>query len=165
MANPESTGKRTPWLVIVLLILLCSAGSAAGAYFLLGSGKLDNLLGSSAEAGTAAAPVKSPTPLFVPISPFTVNLQGSPGEQRLLYIGLALKVGNAATEALLKEHMPEVRSRLLMLMASQKAEELVTPAGKEALTAQILGLFNAPLTTPQAPLAIDGVLFSDFIVQ
>lgn len=163
MANPESAGKRTPWLVIVLVILLCLAGIAAGAYFLLSSGKLDHLLASSAEA--PAAPVKAPTPLFVPISPFTVNLQSKPGEQRLLYIGLSLKVGDSATEGLLKEHMPEVRSRLLMLMASQQAEELVTPAGKDTLTAQILALFNTPLTSPQPPLAIDGVLFSDFIVQ
>ena len=110
-------------------------------------------------------PVKAPTPLFVPISPFTVNLQSATDEQHLLYIGLSLKVGDAATEALLKEHMPEVRSRLLLLMASQKAAELVTPAGKDTLTAQILALFNKPLTSPQPPLAIDGVLFSDFIVQ
>ena len=163
MANPESTGKSTPWLVIVLLILLCSGGSAAGIYFLMGSGKLSGLTGGAEAA--PSEPVKSPTPLFVPISPFTVNLQGEPGEQRLLYIGLSLKVGDQATETLLKEHMPEVRSRLLMLMASQKASELITPAGKDALTAQILGLFGTPLTSPQPPLAIDGVLFSDFIVQ
>lgn len=164
MANPESTGKSTPWLVIVLLILLCSAGGAAAAYFLLDSGKLASLIPSKSEPAEAA-PVKAPTPRFVPISPFTVNLQGDPVGQRLLYIGLSLKVGDAATEALLKEHMPEVRSRLLMLMASQKASELITPAGKDALTAQILALFNTPLTSPQPPLAIDGVLFSDFIVQ
>ncbi len=162
MANPESTGKRTPWLVIILLMLLFSAGSAAGVYFLLSSGKLGGL---TASAPAAAEPVKAPVPLFVTITPFTVNLQGGPGEQRLLYIGLALKVGNPASEALLKEHMPEVRSRLLMLMASQKADELVTPAGKDALTAQILKLFDTPLATPQPPLTIDGVLFSDFIVQ
>ena len=76
-----------------------------------------------------------------------------------------LKVADAASEALLKEHMPEVRSRLLMLMASQKADTLITPAGKEALTAQILKLFDVPLATPQPPLNIQGVLFSDFIVQ
>ncbi|MCQ4347289.1 flagellar basal body-associated protein FliL [Pseudomonas stutzeri] len=163
MANPESAGKSTPWLVIVLLLLLCSAGSAAAVYFLFGGAKLGALGGEASAA--AAAPAKAPTPRFVPISPFTVNLQGEPAGQRLLYIGLSLRVGDAATEALLKEHMPEVRSRLLMLMASQKASELITPAGKEALTAQILALFNAPLTSPQPPLAIDGVLFSDFIVQ
>ena len=162
MAASESSGKRTPWLIIVLLILLCSVGSAAAVYFLAGSGKL--ALGGSA-APAAAEPVKAATPIFVAITPFTVNLQSGPGEQRLLYIGLALKVADAASEALLKEHMPEVRSRLLMLMASQKADTLITPAGKEALTAQILKLFDLPLATPQPPLNIQGVLFSDFIVQ
>lgn len=83
MANPESTGKRTPWLVIILLMLLFSAGSAAGVYFLLSSGKLGGL---TASAPAAAEPVKAPVPLFVTITPFTVNLQGGPGEQRLLYI-------------------------------------------------------------------------------
>ena len=52
-----------------------------------------------------------------------------------------------------------------MLASSQKADVLVTPDGKQALTAQILKLFDVPLTNPQPPLQIDGVLFSDFIVQ
>lgn len=163
MAKPESTSKSTPWLVIALLMLLCSAGSAAAVYLLVGSGKLASF--GESEQSTEAAPAKAPTPRFVSIAPFTVNLQGDPAGQRLLYIGLSLKVGDEATEALLKEHMPEVRSRLLMLMASQKASEMTTPTGKDALTAQILALFNMPLTSPQPPLAIEGVLFSDFIVQ
>ncbi len=160
MANSDSTAKRSPWLLIALLLLICSVGSAAAVYFLAGD-KLAALGGGEAKA----APVRAPTPLFVPIAPFTVNLQANPGQQRLLYIGLSLRVGDTVTEALLKEHMPELRSRLLMLMASQRADELITPAGKEALTAQILALFDTPLTTPQPALAIDGVLFSDFIVQ
>lgn len=162
MANSESTGKRTPWLVIVLLILLCSAGSAGAVYYFLNGDKLGSLLTTHKSDEPVVKDVK---PIFVPIAPFTVNLQGTGNEQRLLYIGLALKVGDAASETLLKEHMPEIRSRLLMLMASQTAAQLATPTGKDVLSAQILRLFEVPLATPQPQLAIQGVFFSDFIVQ
>jgi flagellar FliL protein len=163
MAESTPAGKRTPWLLIVLLILLLCGGTAAGVYYLVSSGKTS--FGNSSAAAGEEKPAPVPAPIFVTIAPFTVNLQGNPGEQRLLYIGLSLKVGDAATAALLKEHMPEVKSRLLMLASSQKADTLVTPDGKQALTAQLLKLFDVPLANPQPPLKIDGVLFSDFIVQ
>lgn len=163
MADSSPNGKRTPWLLIIILLLVFSGGSAAAVYFLVGGGKVS--LGNSSAAATEAEPAPAAAPIFVTIAPFTVNLQGNPEEQRLLYLGVSLKVSDAASEALIKEHMPEVKSRLLMLASSQKADALITPDGKQALSAQILKLFDLPLASPQPPLKIDGVLFTDFIVQ
>lgn len=159
MAN-SSTSSGKKWLLIVLLMVLVSSATAAGVYLLLDRG-------SQAEAAETAEPepVVAPEPIFVKIDPFTVNISGDEYGNRLLYVGLTLRVGNEETRELLTSHMPQVRSRMLMLFADQSAQELTSPDGKSRLAAQVMGLFDVPLADPQPELAISDVLFTDFIVQ
>ncbi len=154
-ASPKSRSL----LLIGLLIVLLAVASSVAVYFFL-----DARDGSEATEVVDDEPVEAPVPIFVTINPFTVNLQSDYGD-RLLYVGLSLRVGDEATSTFLTQHMPEVRSRLLMLLSGKSAEELIKPEGKVQLKQQILDLFNEPITTPQPTLSIDDVLFSDFIVQ
>lgn len=150
---------RRSLFLIGLLIVLLSIVSSVAVYFYLDSREADG-----ETATTDEPPAKPPAPIFVTISPFTVNLQSDYGD-RLLYIGLSLRVEDQTTSDFLSQHMPEVRSRLLMLLSGKSAEELIKPAGKVELKQEILDLFDEPITTPQPTLSIDDVLFSDFIVQ
>ncbi|WP_168013427.1 flagellar basal body-associated protein FliL [Halomonas salinarum] len=156
MAN-SSTSSGKKWLLIVLLMVLVSSATAAGVYLLLDRS-------SQAEAAEPE-PVAAPEPIFVKIDPFTVNISGDEYGNRLLYVGLTLRVDNEQTRKLLTSHMPQVRSRMLMLFADQSAQELTSPDGKSRLAAQVMGLFDVPLADPQPELAISDVLFTDFIVQ
>lgn len=61
--------------------------------------------------------------------------------------------------------MPQVRSRLLMLLSGKQASELTSPEGKEELAQAIISQLNVPLTDNQPPLDLREVLFTDFIVQ
>ncbi|MDF3917575.1 flagellar basal body-associated protein FliL [Salinicola salarius] len=151
--------KSRSLLLIGLLIVLLAVTSSVAVYFFL-----DARDGSEATKVVNDEPVEAPVPIFVTINPFTVNLQSDYGD-RLLYVGLSLRVGDEATSTFLTQNMPEVRSRLLMLLSGKSAEELIKPEGKVQLKQQILDLFNEPITTPQPTLSIDDVLFSDFIVQ
>ncbi|MHB0775311.1 flagellar basal body-associated protein FliL [Halomonas sp. WWR20] len=151
--------RRKPWWLIGLLIVLLSVGSSLGVYFFMSSQSM-----ADSEVQEPEAPVQPPVPVFVTVNPFTVNLQ-SDYDHRLLYVGLSLRVGDESTREFLMEHMPEVRSRLLLLLSNQQAEELVTAEGKQQLTRQILAIFDTPMSEPQPPLAVNDVLFSDFIVQ
>ncbi|MCK0715683.1 flagellar basal body-associated protein FliL [Chromohalobacter sarecensis] len=157
MAKPNKRGKSL-WL-IGLLIILFSVGSSIGVYLLMDSQQEASANEEQSE------PEEAPTPIFVTIEPFTVNLQDDEYSERLLYVGLSLKVGDDKTKEVLKQYMPEVRSRLLMLLSSQEAGALVKPEGKQRLADQILTLFDEPLAEPQPPLDVTGVLFSEFIVQ
>ncbi len=162
MANNQTAGKtRKPWWLLGILIIVLSMAGSVGVYFLLDAKSSAN----AEEEPASSEPVEAPVPLFVEISPFTVNLQSEQYEQRLLYIGLSLKVADEKTQSLLVEHMPQVRSRLLLLLSSQNAEDLVSPQGKVALSQEILALFDEPLTDPQPTLAVQDVLYTDFIVQ
>lgn len=161
MAKTKTEGKKgKPWWLLGLLIILISVASSAGVYFLL-----DSRSAAGDEATAAAPPAEARPPVFVPVQPFTVNIQSDDYSQRLLYIGLSLKVGDAKSSELIKTYMPQVRSRLLMLLSSQNADELTTPQGKERLSREILALFDQPFSDPQPALAVDDVLYTDFIVQ
>lgn len=178
-SQPEEPKKKKGWLlpvIIILVVLIAVGGTAAGMYFFMIKGKTDggasggeehHAAAPAAESagghGGAAAPVAAP--MFVNVSPFTVNVQSERRQPRLLYVGLSLQVGDKQTMDFLTQNMPQLRSRLLILMASQQAETLMTPAGKDALNAQIIGLFQTPLAVPQPPLSVVNILYTDFIVQ
>ncbi|GHA84303.1 flagellar basal body-associated protein FliL [Modicisalibacter luteus] len=159
--NPNAGTSRKPWWLLGIILIVLSMASSAGVYF---------LLDSKSEASTegveeTAEPIKPEPPIFVTVSPFTVNLQSDQYEQRLLYIGLSFKVADETTREMLEQNMPQLRSRLLMLFSSQHAESLTTPEGKRALSQQILALFDEPFSDPQPKLAVNDVLYTDFIVQ
>ena len=156
--NPNAGTSRKPWWLLGIILIVLSMASSAGVYFLLDSK-------SEASTETAEEPVKPEPPIFVTVSPFTVNLQSDQYEQRLLYIGLSFKVGDETTREMLEQNMPQLRSRLLLLFSSQHAEGLTTPEGKQALSQQILALFDEPFSDPQPELVVNDVLYTDFIVQ
>ena len=85
--------------------------------------------------------------------------------QRLLYVGLSLQVADTETESYLLEHMPQLRSRMLMLLSGQSSQTVATQQGKESLKAEILELFAQPRDDGQPELQVDDVLFTEFIVQ
>ncbi|WP_251978167.1 flagellar basal body-associated protein FliL [Salinicola avicenniae] len=158
-ATQTSPRKGRSLIVIGLLIVLLAVASSVAVFFFL-----DSRSNAGSAEVTEETPPPPPVPIFVTIAPFTVNLQSDYGD-RLLYVGLSLRVSDQATSDFLTQHMPEVRSRLLMLMSGKSADELIRPQGKLQLKQEILGLFDDPITTPQPTLSVDDVLFSDFIVQ
>lgn len=156
--NPKS-GKSKLLIIILLTVIACGASGLA-VYLLMSK---DSSAGERPAANEE--PIVAPEPIFVKIGPMTVNLQSEAQNQHLLYTSLTLKVDNPETETFINKHMPEVHSRLLLLLSSKTAGELVSTEGKAALTEQILALFEEPITSPQPKLAISSVLFSEFIVQ
>ncbi|GHC26142.1 flagellar basal body-associated protein FliL [Aidingimonas halophila] len=161
MAKQRSSGTRKPWWILGLLIIFLSMGSSAAVYYLLDDGGGDT--GEQQTQQETEQP--TPKPSYVKIEPFTVNLQSDEYDQRLLYVGLSLQVTDESTKETLEENMPQVRSRLLLLMSSQNAEELTSSEGKDALTDQIISLFDRPIAGSDEPLTIDDVLYTEFIVQ
>ncbi|MGL6159396.1 flagellar basal body-associated protein FliL [Microbulbifer sp.] len=163
MAETSSKSYRWLWLAIPTGILV-TALVAINLYLLLGDRESDD--GAAAvEEEREGALLPSGPPTFVKIDPFTVNLQGKPYSSRLLYVGLSLQVGNKETREFLLEHMPQVRSRLLLLHSAQSPEKLATPEGKRELVAGILAALSEPMAHPQPELLVEDVLFTEFIVQ
>jgi flagellar FliL protein len=158
MAETSGGSKKLLWIMIIL-VLLSSAGAAAAIYMVINQGD-----GGTADAEMQQSMEREP-PIFMRIEPFTVNLADGSYGSRLLYTGVTLRVGSDESKAILEDHMPQVRSRLLMLLSGMQADELTSTEGKQQLAKAIVDRLNVPLTENQPPLDLREVLFTEFIVQ
>lgn len=98
--------------------------------------------------------VKEPT--FIALDAFTVNLQREESDQ-YLQVAFSLKVMDPELKEKIKAVLPEIRSKLNLLLSSKRPSELSTVEGKKKLAAEIvietnsvLGIHNAPVH-PAAP--------------
>jgi len=156
---PAAGGSKKKLLIIIIAAVVVLGGAGAGAFFFM-HGKAD--AAPDAKHKKAAAPVGPP--VFVPIEAFTVNLQPENGEQ-YLQTAFTLQVASLEQVELIKDNMPKVRSRLLLLLSSKKASEISTPEGKKQLADDILAQVKAPFEDKGEPQEVTDVLFTSFIIQ
>lgn len=163
-AEPVAPKKKSKLLLIVLVLLLLGGGGAAAWYFWPGE---DPAAPKKGEAGKAAvakvAPAKPRT--YVPLEPFTVNLQREDGQPPFLQIGLSLKLTDETLSAPVKLAMPEIRSRVLLLLMGKTASELSTPEGKKLLAEQLAREVIQAVPGTTAATGLEAVLFTSFLIQ
>lgn len=149
--SEEQSGGTKPkgkLLVVVAALVVLALGGGVAAWFLLS--------GKPADHAQPAVAIPSGPPLFVTLEPFVVNLAGE--SERYVQIGIDLKVADSHVPDKIKEHMPEIRNGVLLLLSSKNAEELATLEGKNQLRQEIRVAVNAALgvstpapTSPPAP--------------
>lgn len=159
---PPALKKRRARLIAVALALLLGI-CGAGVWY---------LMGPRADAG-AAQHRPAGKPVFAVLDPFTVNLRDERGE-RFAQVGVTLEISGSEVDALIKDRLPAVRNNVLLLLASKRVEELLTPEGKQALAGEVRqkvadALAGGDPATADAADAreplVRSVLFSQFIVQ
>jgi flagellar protein FliL len=155
---PTKDSNKKRFLVIGAAALVIFGGAIAATWYFSSHGKEQG----SEHKVTKAEPAKPP--IFVNLDPFTVNLQPEIGEQ-YLQIALTLQVKEQSQVDLIKLQMPQVRSRLLMLLSSKKASEISTPEGKKKLSDEIISQVNLPFSPQATPQSVSGVFFTSFIIQ
>lgn len=138
--------------MLSLIVLLLIGGGAGGWYYW-----------GSRNAGQPA-PVKAGPPTFVALDSFTVNLQPDP-QDHYLQIGITLQVPGKDEAELMKLHMPQVRSRLLLLLSSKKASDLSNVEGKNKLAQEIAEQVKLPFRPEGAQQPITNVFFTSFVIQ
>jgi flagellar protein FliL len=169
-AAPADGGKKKLLIIIIALVLVLAAGGAGAAWFFLHK--------APAAAATAEAeeeaPVKKPrskhkgkpvAPVFVTVDPFTVNLQTDGNGDQYLQLAFTLEVEGMEEVELVKNNMPKVRSRVLLLLSGKRASEINTPEGKKQLGDEIVKLCQQPFEERGAQQDVTDVLFTSFIIQ
>lgn len=111
-----------------------------------------------------AGPIAVPAPIFVPIEAFTVTLQNADTE-RIMHVGLTLRVSDEQTRTRLEKYMPEVRSRILMVLSSQSPTGVQTQQGKTEMANAIKQAVNRPFSPLPDGQYVTDVLFTAFVVQ
>lgn len=162
-AEPAAGGDgKKKMIIIIMAAILASSAAAGGAVWFLGKS-------SASASAKASAPAKkkgnSSTPaVFLPLEPFTVNLQ-SEGNDQFLQVTIHLQVADAPTSDLMKANIAIVRNRILILLSSKKATDVASVEGKEELAAEIVKKLKEPFTHNGDEQDVLGALFTSFIVQ
>lgn len=135
--------KKILFIILGSVLVLGIAGGA-GWYFTKGenhNGKSDKKTTKSSEH------IK-----FIALEPFTVNLQRETADQ-FLQIGITLKIVQPELEEKIKQNLPEIRSRLLVLLSGKYPSELTASKGKKKLVNEIIAETEIVLGLRTAPTA------------
>ncbi|CAI0781476.1 flagellar basal body-associated protein FliL [Serratia liquefaciens] len=150
--------KRSLLVILLVLITLVACGAAGYSWW--------QLKQHQEGAQPVAKELPAAAPVFMPLDTFTVNLLTPDNNpDRVLYIGLTLRLPDESTRRQLNDFLPEVRSRLLMLLSRQEAGQLSSEQGKQQLVAQIKDVLSPPLVKGQPKQVVSDVLFTAFILR
>lgn len=162
---PSGGGSKKLIIIILALVLVLGAGGGGAAWFFL-HGKADAEEHDEAPAKKKKAKKPVGPPEYVPVEPFTVNLQpGDSGADQYLQIAFTLEVGGLEEKENVKANMAKVRSRMLLLLSSKRAADINTPEGKVQLAKEIIAQLREPFEDRGAQQEIEDVLFTSFIIQ
>lgn len=98
---------------------------------------------------------------YAKLETFTVNLQGL---TQYLQVDISLKVADPKIAEAIKGWGPVIRHELILVLSSQKGEELGTLAGKKKVMEQIKTAINKVLKLDPKEGVTD-VLFESFVIQ
>lgn len=143
----KKSSKKLVLGAVAALVLVIAAG--AGWYFTKGKDDAHQV------EEVKVAPPK--TPIFVALEPFTVNLQRETSDQ-YLQMGITMKIFEVDIETKIKANLPEIRSKILQLLTTKTATELLTAEGKTQLVKEILALSNAVIGIVNTPAPIPATL-------
>lgn len=116
--NQSSAGGKKVNLTIILLLLIMTGTCAIAGYTLYEMKSIKNIAVEGAPE--QSAPAEPVIPVYIPLETFTVSLKPTPRESdRVLYIGLTLRVSDEKSRELVEKFLPEVRSRLLVLFQTK----------------------------------------------
>ncbi len=154
-------GGRKKLLIIVGAAVLLLGVAGAVTFFLVGGE--DEAATDEDQAEAVELPPGDPVyHSFDP--PFVANLAPG-GPAGMLQVAIEVMTRTPGVTDLLKANDPMLRHHLLNLLEAQKAEELLTVKGKEALQAAVHQLLNAQLAELKGPGEIQGVFFTQFVMQ
>jgi flagellar FliL protein len=138
-------GKKKPLLLVVIgLVVVLLVGGGAAAWFLLGAKSDKADADQEAEEAEEVSAKSAKPPVFLTLEPFTVNL-ASENADRYLQVGIDLKLSDAAVAEKVKQHLPEVRNAILLLLTSKQVEDIATLEGKMRLREEIRDAVNRPI--------------------
>ncbi|OZI22355.1 flagellar basal body protein FliL [Bordetella genomosp. 7] len=164
------------WLLALAIV---ASASVAVTWFIMQRQHADTLaqvrLGvGQPDAGSAptptvfvappAKPAQVPAPIFIPLEAFTVTLLNGDTE-RLLHVGITLRANDEQTRMRIEKYMPEVRSRILMVLSSQSPAAVQTLQGKADMARAIVNAVNQPFLPLPDGQHVSDALFTAFVVQ
>lgn len=123
--------KKSKLPLMIIAAVLIAAGAGGGAWFFAAKGAPDPAAAAEAQRKAALR-----SRVFLPLDAFTVNLADT-RETRMAQVAVVFEVENQGLADDIKAVMPRVRDRILTIVSSKQARELLSVDGKAQLTNQI----------------------------
>jgi len=160
------------WLLVLIIVAaLCIAGTW---FFLHWQSSRDTnpvqinvgQSGAPTQIAYTAPPAVAqiPAPIFMQLAPFTVTLEDADSE-RLLHVGFTLRLSDEQSRLRIEKYMPEVRSRVLMVLSGLSPKTIRTPEGKADIAKAVAAVVNKPFAPIPDGQNVSDVLFTEFVVQ
>jgi flagellar FliL protein len=177
--------KKKLMMIVVGVVVLALIGAGAAFFLMKKNAATDEEDGDEAPAKTekvkkAKKGHEDAPPVFVKLDAFTVKLQ-SEGQEAYLQAVPELRVLDTHLGDKIKQYTPEIRHKVLLLLAGKTASELSTPQGVQKLSNEMRVIVNAIIEPPPARKKgktqeepgdqagpdepVQAVLFTSFIVQ
>jgi flagellar FliL protein len=166
-APKPKKSKKKLFVFLAILLLVGGLGGGAAWFFMGGDEPQAAEGGEGAQKSKGDKSKEHKPPVFMVIEPFTVNLQPeNPGApDQFLQIAFSLQVEDEKGVDAIKLYMPQVRSRLLLLLSGKKASQISTPEGKKKLAEEIIEQIKQPFAPGMQPQPVTNVFFTSFVIQ
>ncbi len=158
-------GKSNTLLLIILIVLLLVVGGGGAAFFLLGG---DDKEGGNEEAAGSEHPAEKIEAKEVHYlkfeKEFVVNLEDN-SKVNFMQVEIQIMAHSMEPLNLVEHHMPVIRNKLMLILSSQKYEEVNTREGKEKLREEIKEAIQEILHEESPNANIEAVYFTSLIMQ
>ena len=177
--NGEKSGKggKLKTIIIVAVGLILAVGlSVVGTLWFLNQSNGED--GSATSSDKKEAETHTPASYFELDDPLTVSISGD--RQRYLQANLAFVMRQHDVSAVLKQHLPTVRSRLRALLQKQSFQQLRSREGKQVVLKDMRDAVNEVLAAEteaeaeadgdgesgsESKVSIERVLLTNFVMQ
>ena len=154
----NSADKKKKMIIIAAGAILIFLGGG-GAFTLLGGKKKPHK--PPVEEEEIEEPVQKGPPTFVIMEPIVMNVADS----RYLQVGITYQTTDAKAADNMKQYLPIIKSRILLLLSSKSLEELSTLNGKQLLADELLSLARDTVKYKFVNRGIIDVHFANFVIQ
>jgi len=157
----EAGGGKKKLIIIGAAALVLLLGAGGAAFFLVGGDEEAPADGEVAEEEA----VEQGEPAYYGFDPeFIVHLAPG-GPVGMLQVAIQVLTRTPTVTETLAANDPMIRHHLLNLLEGQEASRLLTVEGKTALQSEIHALLNTKLKELDEPGEVQGVYFTQFVMQ
>lgn len=166
--TPRKSAKKKLFILIGIVVALVLVGALSGYFYIRAQqAKAAKLTGSEVPLAHAEKHDERP-PTFLQMDNFTINLAGD-GDPHYLQLGLTLEISDPHAAESVKNYMPIIRSRVLILLTAKSPEQINSLEGKKLLAKEILAITRSHLPElkddPEKNKGVRDVLFASFVIQ
>lgn len=102
---------------------------------------------------------------YIPLEPSFVTNYGGPGRLKYIKVDMTLMVDNLTASTAVQQHLPLIRNAVVLNLARQNENNVVTPTGQERIRQQVLQVLQETLQRETGQPVVNEVLFTNFIYQ